>query len=228
VTVMGRTEFGAGMCRGDLEESISAYADNELPAGSAQALAAHLKECSSCTSLYKRHLQTRRLLSLSDADNWTPPNLRLRIVHAAARPPARRKRTLWPAGLLASAVMTVLVAVLALGAGPTGFSASPAATPSAEATVASTTQSARFASCADLSGRALAGCLGISFQWLPTVLADLRYSRAMTATVPITAARRSPLPMERHSQARAGIGVVAPSAGSGAMAKPKPNGLIPM
>jgi hypothetical protein len=216
------------MCRGDLKEVISAYADDELPAGSAKALAAHLADCSSCTSLYERHLQTRRLLTLSEADSWTPPDLRLRIVHAVGRPPVRRRRMPWPAGILASAAMTVLVAVLALGIGPTGFTASPATTPSPEATVAPTTQSARLASCADLSGRALADCLGISFHWLPTVLADQRYSRAVTATVPISAARRSPLPVERHAQTRADAGVIAPGAGSGAMTKRKPNGLIPM
>ncbi len=169
--------LGNGEPCGDAPTLVSAYVDGELPPESAAVVTAHIAECRACASLRDRHLQTRRLLNLSEADSWTPPDLRLRIAHAAAREPQKVRRTLWPAGLLASAAIVAMVAAFTLGAGPAGLSASPAATPQPPTPAVTASAAAKPVDCTRLSSRAMADCLGVSLQFLPTVLADARYDR---------------------------------------------------
>jgi putative zinc finger protein len=222
-----RMSFGADICCHAVTETMSAYADGEVSSPSGAAIAAHLADCSSCASLYQRHLQTKRLLSLSDADSWTPPDLRLRIIHAAASRPRRRRRTLWPAGLLASAAMVALVAVFAIGLGPTSFTASPAATPSPQATIADSL-SPRPASCSHESGRARARCMGVSLYWLPTVLAEQRYGGAMTGRDDHSVLLSPPLSNGRPSVDLAVHDVTVKGGGNGRISAKGRQGLTPL
>jgi hypothetical protein len=183
---------------GDVSAILSAYVDGELRPEAAEIVTAHMAGCRSCTSLRDRHLQTKRLLNLSDADAWTPPDLRLRIAHAAAREPVKTRRALWPAGLLASAAIVAMIAAFTLGAGPAGWTATPAATPQSSPPSVIATAAPMSAGCKRLSSRALARCLGVSLQFLPTVLDDARYGRT-TVRSQTHHAILSPLSTERQS-----------------------------
>jgi hypothetical protein len=198
IKTLARITLQNGEQCGDVSAIMSAYVDGQLQPESAAMVTAHLADCRSCASLHEHHLQTKRLLNLSEADAWTPPDLRLRIAHAAAREPVRTRRALWPAGLLASAAIIAVVAAFTLGAGPAGWTATPAATPQSSASVVVEAAAPNPADCARLSRRALARCLGVSLRFLPTVLEDERYGR--TTARPLSHhVILSPLSSERSS-----------------------------
>lgn len=184
-------------CAG-IDEWLSAYADNQVEPEAARAMQTHLADCPRCAALFKRHQGTRRLLHLSSADSWNPPDLRLRVTHAIARP--RRRRALWPAGLLASAAIMILLGVFVSGQASWWQAASPVAVPPAAPATATVTlpHTRTVRSCPDLSGRALAACLGVSMHWLPTVLTTER-SRPATLIHPLTSVISPSLLLERHA-----------------------------
>jgi hypothetical protein len=198
IKTMARITLQNGEQCGDVSAIMSAYVDGQSQPERAAAVTAHLAGCRSCASLHEHHLQTRRLLNLSEADAWTPPDLRLRIAHAVAEEPVRTRRGLWPAGLLASAAIVAMVAAFTLGAGPAGWTATPAATPQSSPPPVIATTAPSPSSCARLSSRALARCLGVSLQFLPTVLDDARYGRTTTHSQAHHAIL-SPLSIERQS-----------------------------
>jgi anti-sigma factor RsiW len=205
---------------------MSAYVDGQLQPEAAAAVSAHMAGCRSCASLHAQHLQTRRLLNLSEADAWTPPDLRLRIAHAVAREPVKTRRALWPAGLLASAAIVALVAAFTLGAGPAGWTATPAAIPQSSPPSVVATAAPMSAGCARLSSRALARCLGVSLQFLPTVLDDARYGRTTVGSQAYHAIL-SPLSTERQSASLVIQHASVKGGGTGRISAQGRHGLVP-
>lgn len=209
----------------DLEDLISAYVDGQAAPEESRSVQAHVAECPRCAVLLRRQQQTKRLLRLSSADNWNPPDLRLRIVHAAARRP-RRLRALWPAGLAACIAILVLIGAFSFGE----ISAWNAATPvpaAQQPTVAATiTASPGHVPCSRMSGQDLARCLGVSLHWLPTVLAEERSSQT-AALIHAHPAIRPPLPRERHAITLSVSHTALKGGGIRAVYSPSQVGLVP-
>lgn len=107
---------------------LPAYSDGQLAPESAGMVAMHLASCAGCQSLLERERQTQRLLTLAADADWTPPDLRLRIALAIARPPHRR---LLRAPSALGALLGVAALSLALLHG--GLGSFQAATPSVPA-----------------------------------------------------------------------------------------------
>jgi hypothetical protein len=226
IKTMARITLQHGEQCGEVSAIMSAYVDGQLQPESAATVAAHTADCRACASLREHHLQTKRLLNLSEADTWTPPDLRLRIAHTVAREPVRTRRALWPAGMLASAAIVAMVAAFTLGAGPAGWNATPAATPQSSPPSVIATVPPTSAGCARLSSRALARCLGVSLQFLPTVLDDARYGRT-TIRSQAYHAILSPLSTERQSASLVIQHASVKGGGTGRTSAQGRHGLVP-
>lgn len=117
----------------DVLDLLSAYVDRQTEAADTAQIDAHLVECKRCQSALRRQQQTRRLLNLAGNDQWAPPDLRLRIAHAARQPAPTRRRTVFAAAAAGSA------AALAVALGLMGGQVllpSTAAVPVARPTIA--------------------------------------------------------------------------------------------
>jgi len=152
----------------DMDELISAYADDQATPVQAEAVEGHLLVCGRCQDLLQTHRQTRHLLQLLDNDQWSAPDLRLRIAHALAEgAQPSRKMPARVAGLAAIAALLIL-SLAALG---THALAPQAAAPIPRiATVP--TVATMPARCLRGSARAQARCLGVSPQWLSAIIAE--------------------------------------------------------
>ena len=216
----------------DLEEWISAYADGQLARADSEAVEAHLADCARCAALLRRHRRTRGLIRLASGDSWTPPDLRLRIVHAITREQRPRRRIVWPLGLAACLALALLVGAFSIVGNPVWRTASDVpASQSSQAVLAPTHFPTPVrTSCAHASGRALASCLGVSFLLLPTILADEQYERyqQMAAIRPSKLVIRPPLPPERHSPTSAVSHVVAEGGATYGVNSQAQHGSVPM
>ena len=151
----------------DMDELISAYADAQATPAEAEAVERHLPGCSRCQDLLQTHRQTSHLLHLLDNDQWSAPDLQLRIAHALAEGShPSRKMPVRVAGLAA------IVALLALSFAALGPHAlSPQA--AGPTRIASVPSSIRLPThCLRGSVRAQAHCLGVSPQWLSAIIAE--------------------------------------------------------
>lgn len=96
----------------DLAELVSAYADDQLVPAQREFIEAHLSVCSSCNGKVRRMLETRRLFQSIVDDDWTPPDMRLRIAHAIQKPPTRARAVLFSGLISVAATILVLLAVV--------------------------------------------------------------------------------------------------------------------
>src|SRR5262249_46134373 len=108
--MMQPTRKPPGMPCAELDELISAYADEETAPAQTEFLRLHLESCARCTAVLRRYRETRRLLAFSSDDAWTPPDLRLRVTHAYLR----QSRSLRRPGIMGplAACMAALVLIL--------------------------------------------------------------------------------------------------------------------
>ena len=212
----------------ELEEWISAYADGQTTRADAEVVEAHLSGCAHCAALLRRHRRTRGLIRLTSGDSWTPPDLRLRIVHAITSEPRPKRRVAWPFGLAACLTLALLVGAFSIVGNPVWHAASNAPTSQPSPAAAAPTHSPTLvrAACSNASGRALARCLGVPFHWLPSILGDERYERANVLDAGKSAIR-PPLPLERHSPTQAVSHVAAKGGATAAPKNQGQHGLIP-
>ncbi|MDB5057505.1 MAG: putative anti-sigma factor [Chloroflexi bacterium] len=163
----------------DLGELLSSYVDGQTVPAQTEFIEAHLGTCQRCQDLVRHYRRTRAIIQFGLDDRWTPPDLGLRVVHACQQQHTCRRPLSTTGIMAATAALVVLVAsLLATHAFPqwsvaTGSSLQPA--PKVAARHDSTAPHdvpPTIVHCPLRFAAALARCLGVSPQWVPTILAD--------------------------------------------------------
>jgi hypothetical protein len=164
----------------ELDELLSAFADGQTVPAQTEFIESHLGACQRCQGMVRRYRQTRTIIQSAFDDRWTPPDLSLRVAHAYRRQQLTSRRPLWMAGIAAfCAAMIVLVAgLLATHALPQRGETAGSAPRSAPKLIARHGTRVPHAvhptpvHCRLRFTDAVARCLGVSRQWVPTILAD--------------------------------------------------------
>jgi hypothetical protein len=173
----------------DLNDQLSAYADGQTGQAQTEALETHLTSCERCRRVLARYRQTGSILALAREDNWTPPDLRLRIMLASQQPQRQRLAVWRPVISACVAAVALLGAVLGAHALAPASVATPAAQPQqvvASALPVSSTphvvHAASVAGCPQHSILAIARCLGVSRTLVPIILMEERDARSSSHT----------------------------------------------